>query len=551
MDTWVKVKNYKCFGDSPQGFEEITGLNVLIGRNNSGKSALLDVIAFLCKPTKLAALRPGPAPEVLRMGRVHDDDWNATFRDDSRDSIVGDHQTYGVPFRRRIVTWRISANGHNEFVSLDGGPQPANQFQRGLITSQKNPLLGKFFKRILADRDIRPEPSNRELKLGDDGSGATNVIQRFLNELERPTSLIEDRLREALNHIFEPDASFSRIRVQQLPNDEWEVVLDEENKGSIALTNSGSGLKTVILVLLFVIVMPFLDGKKLADYVFGFEELENNLHPALQRRLLLFLQDLVTREHVTLFLTTHSTVAIDYFSRDPGAQILHVRHDRTTSSVSRVSEYAHSRALLDDIEIRASDMLQANGIIWVEGPSDRIYVRRWIDLWAAGALKEGIHYQCMFYGGRLLKHLSCESPGTDPARIALLTMNRNVMILIDSDLKADGARLPATKLRMIEEVGRIDGLAWVTWGKEIENYIPVSVLEATLGISIGPLRRDQVLWRVLDRVKIGEGARLERDKIGFADRVVPSLTREALENTHDLGEKLDAATTCIRKWNGL
>ena len=33
--------------------------------------------------------------------------------------------------------------------------------------------------------------------------------------------------------------------------------------------------------------------------------------------------------------------------------------------------------MLNDLDVRASDLLQSNGIIWVEGPSDRIYIKRW------------------------------------------------------------------------------------------------------------------------------------------------------------------------------
>ena len=32
--------------------------------------------------------------------------------------------------------------------------------------------------------------------------------------------------------------------------------------------------------------------------------------------------------------------------------------------------------LVDDLGIKASDILQSNGIIWVEGPSDRIYINK-------------------------------------------------------------------------------------------------------------------------------------------------------------------------------
>jgi ATPase involved in DNA repair len=51
-DISIKVKNYKCFGENPQGFDTIKPINVLIGRNNSGKSSLLDLIDYAIRPRK-------------------------------------------------------------------------------------------------------------------------------------------------------------------------------------------------------------------------------------------------------------------------------------------------------------------------------------------------------------------------------------------------------------------------------------------------------------------------------------------------------------------
>lgn len=55
---------------------------------------------------------------------------------------------------------------------------------------------------------------------------------------------------------------------------------------------------------------------------------------------------------------------------------------------------------------KASDILQANRVIWVKGLSDRIYINKCINLWSNGTLKEGKDYQCVFYGGRSLSHLT-------------------------------------------------------------------------------------------------------------------------------------------------
>lgn len=54
------------------------------------------------------------------------------------------------------------------------------------------------------------------------------------------------------------------------------------------------------------------------------------------------------------------------------------------------------------MDVKASDILQSNGIIWVEGPSDRIYLKRWLELFTPNEYEEGKHYQFLYYGGRLL-----------------------------------------------------------------------------------------------------------------------------------------------------
>ncbi len=373
------------------------------------------------------------------------------------------------------------------------------------------------------------------------------------NKAAMPSELVEKTLLNELNAIFEPDVTFTDIVVQQISTGQWELYLEEVEKGRVPLSHSGSGLKTILLVLVFLHLVPRIEGKSLATYLFGFEELENNLHPALQRRLLLYLRNVAVEKGCRFFLTTHSNIAIDLFASDEQAQILHVTHDGRCAAVKRVTTYVENRGILDDLDIRASDLLQANGIVWLEGPSDPLYFNRWVELWSDGQLKEGAHYQCVYYGGRLLAHLSANDPDVDTADVVkILRVNRNAIVVVDSDKRNRGQDINATKKRILSEISDFGGMAWLTAGKEIENYIPAQVFTVLYpGNGLVGLKQYEDIAAYLDKAETNAGKRFLRNKVLFAERVCPRITKEGMTNTLDLADQINAACAVIRGWNGL
>src|SRR5512132_2805341 len=112
-----------------------------------------------------------------------------------------------------------------------------------------------------------------------------------------------------------------------------------------------------------------------------------------------------------------------------------------------------------------------------EGPSDRLYFNRWIDLWSKGELKEGTHYQCVFYVGRLLAHLSAIQDEAEKDKgVNILKVNSHAILLLDSNKNNDADTLNDTKKRLIAEIDSVGGYSWVTFGREVENYIPSAVV---------------------------------------------------------------------------
>lgn len=563
----VKVRNLKCFGEYEQGFDQIKPINLIIGRNNSGKSTLLDLVEYVVKgqvDVPVGSWHDGNKPKIIAEAPLTEKELRQIFPENSSGGGIptSNHWQFGSRLIGTKLTWELGAALGRKYISidkcLDGSepfkrlPDAQNHLQR-VADGKHNPLTGKIFRRIYAERNISPEADNsNNLDLSGDGRGATNIIQNFINKANLQSDLVEKKLLEDLNEIFLTDAVFTDIVCQHLENNTWEIYLEEKAKGRIPLSQSGSGLKTIIIVLIYIHLVPEVNKGPLSDFVFGFEELENNLHPALLRRLLSYLRRINEKHHCIFFLTTHSNVEIDLFSKDKQAQILHVTHDGKQAISRTVKTYIESRGILDDLDVRASDLLQANGIIWVEGPSDRIYLNRWIELWSNGKLHEGNHYQCVFYGGRLLAHLSSREPDVVEEGISILRANRNSAILIDSDKRNQQAKLNDTKKRIISEVEANGGVSWVTKGKEIENYISASAIASWKELSdVRQVEQYGDFFDYLDGVSKGQGKHYASRKSLLAENVAPHITREILGGVLDLGEKLEELCLTIRKWNNL
>ena len=398
--------------------------------------------------------------------------------------------------------------------------------------------------RISAERNIAPELSSAD-KLQPDGVGATNLIRRIVNHKQYDEGLIEDKLLSALNQIMGSDAHFDSIRVQEIGNiqneseSKWEVFLQETGNHRFPLSQSGSGLKTIILVLLNLLVIPEIEADR--EYAFGFEELENNLHPALQRRLYEFIYKYAMDRQTPVFITTHSHVAINMFFDRAGASLYHVIREGQVSSIKRIENYVDKAEILDDLDIKASDLLQANGIIWVEGPSDRVYVKKWLEVFGGEDVCEGIDYQFAYYGGRLLSHYSAEEERN--GLINVLLINRNSAIVIDSDKRARNSRINDTKKRIQNEFNAKGLFSWITKGKEIENYLAVNAINRALAIQI-PKQCKQ--YELFPDYILKEYAGFNGRKVAFANKVKDYIDNE---NVLDLEQRVKQLYRTIRLWN--
>lgn len=561
----IKISNYKCFNE-PIGFEEIKPINVIIGKNNIGKSSLIDMIEFHynaskycdeCKKNtnlKLIINKELDENDFGSFSKGYFSSWNSHTvprLDDyefARKKLSGKCFCYDYRVMQKSsygsFTNEASKNyiPNDDFKELDSSHSV--QIIKGIKYKQKN------VKRLYSERNIIPEKDSSIIQVDGNGIGASNIINKFINKNDLDGSKVQKELLNRLNEIMGDSYNFTNIVVQTIEDKDnlvWEIFLDEENKGRIALSQSGSGLKTIILLLIFTILIPSLEKKTLDNYIFILEELENNLHPTLQRNVIKYIEDL-TSTGAVFFITTHSNVFIDSYSDNSIVNLYHLYKIDEQMKLVKVEHSLDKNSILNDVGFKASDILQSNGIIWVEGPSDRIYINKWIELWSNGTLKEGKDYQCVFYGGKLLSHLTFEDDIEE--LINLLKVNRNSIILIDSDKNSERARINVTKKRIQKECEENNIMCWITKGREIENYVPIEIIKSSLSISKNfKFEKFNDIKQTLNKLESELGEKFEYNKVNFAKRFIKDMTIDNCKKSLDLECRIKKVINLIKEWN--
>ena len=506
----ISVENYKCFNKID--ILNLKPINIIIGKNNIGKSSILDIIEMIYGAKNIDNNTKIYLTKMMDESLIH-----KVFRSDtSGGEISGNHFVFGKKYIGAPITFSRKNKDNNDIpddFKKYNNDLPPEQIKLWTDCAKQMKINKKIPKRILAERNIFPEDNNNSMDVDSNGNGITRIIINYLNRTQYDENLVRIKLLTKLNQIMGEDAQFTEIVTQQIETSsgtKWEIFLREEGKGRIALSDSGSGLKTILMVLAFTILVPDVEKKKFEDYIFLFEELENNLHPSLQRRLLAYLEELV-KENAIFFLTTHSNVTLDSYQNSDFINILHVQKNNDEVIVNNITKKIQKNSILNDLGVKASDLLQANGIIWVEGPSDRVYIKKWLEWFSNNRLREGKDYQFVFYGGRLLSNLTLED---EKELINLLNVNRNAIIILDSDKTNRNKTLNKTKTRILEEASKNFILTWVTKGREIENYIPEKVLKKYYNKekSRALFEQFQNIEEFIEKLKKGEGKNFLKNK---------------------------------------
>lgn len=541
----LAIAGYRSFGAEPQLFPKFSKINILIGQNNCGKSNVLRFIhEWMARlqsskrptlthhdrhlPVGEMQLQYGMLPPYFCDGKI---DIEAVFKhckikdrfhverqlnrlfdeaskEDNKSNVYWFHFLEDGKVQESNWKNAFKKIGHNEladlFTAITGGSGGSREqhWIPGTLHRLAPDIPSFTCHFIPAIRKIGIKGST-----SDEFSGE-GIIER-LAKLQNPPA-IEQQSKKRFQQIgdFLRSVTDNNSAEIEIPYERDTILVHMDGK-TLPLESLGSGIHEVIILAAAATVLD--------NCVICMEEPELHLNPILQKKLVRYLQSNTSNQY---FITSHSAALMD----TPEAEVYHITLRNGASLVERVTSDKHRSTVCEDLGYHPSDLLQTNCVIWVEGPSDRIYLNWWITAMDA-ELVEGIHYSIMFYGGRLASHLSGDDPGEFVKDfISLRRLNRRGVILIDSDKSKKGTALNSTKLRLRDEFNSGPGHAWITEGREIENYLNPELLKQTISavhpnmpIATGLDKFDNALT-----VKNRRGETTQASKVKVASLIISS-----------------------------
>ncbi|MDU8500477.1 AAA family ATPase [Pseudomonas syringae] len=375
---------------------------------------------------------------------------------------------------------------------------------RGMRPLQDNKDL--FLDRTLKDYFTSGEKTNLNIITGFD---LYKLLAQFL--LGQP----EERQRVRNYETILGNEFFGGQEITLIPQygkDTVAVKIGEDNQFSIY--DLGDGLQQVIIIT----SAAYLEQDR---SIFFIEEPEACLHPGLLRKLALFLLNHTKHQYLA---TTHSNHLLD-LAESHKEVVIH-KVSKAYGDVEfnfKTQECTRDRELLADLGVLASSVYLANSTIWVEGITDRLYLKAFMRKYLQNledsifkikyeSFLENYHYSFVEYQGGTLGHWGFDdNDATD--RLSASRLCSAAFLIADGDILGKGDRADILGDELKERF-------YLLPAKEIESLLP---LDITLKTAL----------RLFSRKKVKTTIDLE------SDNLKKILSRDVVSSPYGIGYHLD------------
>jgi predicted ATP-dependent endonuclease of OLD family len=479
----------------------VNPINMIIGANNCGKSRFLRNIMSQNKFFKINQIEFNKYNDLIK---TRNSKLAVAYRDDKVfDQLKKDKSLFSVVKENLNKVNSFDRNNLSVFKDLSSNIcaeiSPNKYYIPTLRTAHSlyKQEETKFFK---IENDILLETLNKyyELdKLNVEVFTGIHLYKDILNsrnsrrEIRESFQKFEDFIGKNFfnNKQIDIVAEFNKDESLKGNNifENISVHIDGESKTRY-LYELGDGIQALI-ILIYKIFMA-----KNNSFIF-IDEPEINLHPGMQR---LFLEQITSNEdlkkkNLTYFISTHSNHFLDLTIEKDNVSIYSFTQKlKENGNKHFVLKNVNSgdNTILKDLGVNNSSVFMANCSIWVEGISDRNYIKAFLksycDYYEKPYPKEDIDFAFFEYAGTNIDHyifddkIEKEDKEIIIDDIKALALSNRIFLLADSD-KASLTSKKGKRLKTLEENKTDNFIPKIIWTvREIENLFTNDVWKEIL-----------------------------------------------------------------------
>lgn len=314
-------------------------LNVIVGKNNSGKSSILHAIdmaaiAFKYRNWNQFELKRNIEDLFSNIGKFK---INLTYKDDSKIQI-------SIP---------NDNNKNNPIIT----PEP-NEIQKyKSILIQPSLSAGLITRNHRSPKQVMDYINNYQYSQ----LSSLDILYAIKYYATRNQSgFIPEDYEKLIGEIIHYFPELKNIESDKTEEDISTLNYEEYGK-KLDIIYSGTGLLHFLDVLLKITISK--------SNIVLLDEPESGLHPDLQRQFIEFLHRISKEKDIQFFLATHSQVLLNYVDLITIYRITNKKGKREVSQISK--DAAHT--ILSDLGLRASDIFNQDICILLEGQLDVIF----------------------------------------------------------------------------------------------------------------------------------------------------------------------------------